>query len=142
MDINDKLEDYHRRPSFPELFVTKLVVTQGTSWYQIKYRDIIFLMIPLSLLWVDWFGYYSLSKSSIFSKCSKMLEIDNFYSALNLNFLVTLFQKVVIQRHIEIWTWNQSHMMLRIPIFLNMKEAHWYLQPLLSNQSLKNRRLW
>ena len=93
MEINEKLEDYHRRPSFPELFVTKLVVTQGKSGYQMKNMDIIFLMIPLSSLWVDWFGYYSLSKSSIFSKCSKMLDIDNFYSALNFNFFGNFFSK-------------------------------------------------
>ena len=62
MDINDEFEDYHRRPTFPELFVTKLVVTQGTTRYQMKDMDIIFLLIPISLLWVKWFGYYSLSK--------------------------------------------------------------------------------
>ena len=38
-----------------------------------------------------------------------MFEIDHFHSALNLNFLVTFFQKAVIQRQIEILTWNQSH---------------------------------
>ena len=56
MDINDDFEDYHRRPTFPELFVTKLVVTQGTTRYQMKDMDIIFLLIPLSfisLLWVE-----------------------------------------------------------------------------------------
>ena len=104
MDINENFEDYHRRPTFPELFVTKLVVTQGTARYQMKDMDIIFLLIPIGLLWVKWFGFYSLSKSSIFSKCSKMFEIDHFHSALNLNFLVTFFQKAVIQRQIEILT--------------------------------------
>ena len=104
MDINDDFEDYHRRPTFPELFVTKLVVTQGTTRYQMKDMDIIFLLIPIGLLRVKWFGFYSLSKSSIFSKCSKMFEIDHFHSALNLNFLVTFFQKAVIQRQIEILT--------------------------------------
>ena len=69
MDINGNFEGYFRRPIFPELFVTKLVVTQGTTTYQMKDMDIIFLLIPISLLWVKWFGYYSLSKSSIFSKC-------------------------------------------------------------------------
>ena len=43
-----------------------------------------------------------------------MLEIDHFYSELNLNILVTFFQKAVIQRWIEFWTRNQSHMKLRI----------------------------
>ena len=96
MDINENFEDYHRRPTFPELFVTKLLVTQGTTRYQMKDMDIIFLLIPLSLLWVEWFGYCcSLSKSSIFSKYSKMLEIDQFCSEENLNFWVTFFQKAV-----------------------------------------------
>ena len=95
MDINEKFQDYYRRPTFPKLFVTKLVVTQGTTRYQMKDMDIIFLLIPISLLRVKWFGYYSLSKSSIFSKCSKMLEIDNFYSQLSGNFF---FLKAVIQR--------------------------------------------
>ena len=31
MDINENSEDYHRRPTFLELYVTKLVVTQGTT---------------------------------------------------------------------------------------------------------------
>ena len=101
MDINEDFKDYHRRPTFPGLLVTKLVVTQGTIRYQMKDMDIIFLLIPIGLLW---FGFYSLSKSSIFSKCSKMFEIDHFHSALNLNFLVTFFQKAVIQRQIEILT--------------------------------------
>ena len=69
MDINENFEDYHRRPTFPELVVTKLVVTQGATRYQMKDMDIISLLIPISLLGVKWFGYYSLSKSSIFSKC-------------------------------------------------------------------------
>ena len=93
MEIIENFEDYHRRPTFTELFVTKLVVAQGTTRYQMKDMNVIILLIPKSLLWVKWFGYYSLSKSSIFSKCSKMLEIDNFYSALNFNFLATFFSK-------------------------------------------------
>ena len=31
MDINENSEDYHRRPTFPELLMTKQVVTQGTT---------------------------------------------------------------------------------------------------------------
>ena len=93
MDIDENFEDYHRSPTFPELFVTKVVVTQGNIRCQMKDMDIIFLLVPLSLLWVEWFGYYRLSKSGIFSKCSKMLEIDHFYLALNLNFLVNFFSK-------------------------------------------------
>ena len=51
MDINENFEDYHRRPTFPELFVTKLLVTQGTTRYQMKDMDIIFPLTPHSLLW-------------------------------------------------------------------------------------------
>ena len=61
----------HRKPTFLELFVTKLLVTHGTTRYQMKDINIIFPMIPLSFLWVKWFGYYSLSKLSNFSKCQK-----------------------------------------------------------------------
>ena len=46
MNINENFEDYHRRPTFPGLlalcFVTKLVVTQGTTRYQFKDMDIFF----------------------------------------------------------------------------------------------------
>ena len=59
----------HRSPTFPELLVIKPVITQGTKRYQMTDMDMIFLPIPISLLWVKWFGYYRLSKSSIFSKC-------------------------------------------------------------------------
>ena len=52
-----------------------------------------------------------------------MFEIDHFHSALNLNFLVTSFQKAVIQRQIEILTWNQSHMKFRILNFQNKKTS-------------------
>ena len=43
MDINEDFKDYHRRPTFPGLLVTKLVVTQGTTRYQMKDMYIIFL---------------------------------------------------------------------------------------------------
>ena len=56
------------------------------------------------------FGNYSLSKSSIFPKCSKVLENALFWKAVKLNFLVSYFQKAIIQWWIEIETWNQSHM--------------------------------
>ena len=78
MDMNDKLEDYDRRPSFPELFLTKLVVTQGTSRYQMKDMDIIFLLIPLSLLWVDWFGYYILQSQAFFQNAQKCWKLTIF----------------------------------------------------------------
>ena len=50
---------------------------QCTTRYQMKDMDIIFPLIPLSFLWVQWFGYYSLSKSSIFSKSWKCWKLTN-----------------------------------------------------------------
>ena len=97
MDINENFEDYHRRLTFPELIVTKLVVTQGTTRYQMKDMNIIFPLTPHTFLQVKWFGNYSHLKSSIFSKCSKLLEIDHFLKAVKLDFLVTFFQKAIIQ---------------------------------------------
>ena len=41
------------RPIFPELFVTKSVVTQNTNRYQMKDMDMIFLQIPINLLYVE-----------------------------------------------------------------------------------------
>ena len=41
---------YQRRPVFMSFPVTKLVVTQGTTRYQMKDMDIIFLLIPIFLL--------------------------------------------------------------------------------------------
>ena len=45
------------RPLFQEAIVTKLLVTQNTTRYQIKATDIIFPMIPHEYLWVKWFGH-------------------------------------------------------------------------------------
>ena len=50
MDKNEDIKDYHRSPTFPELFVTKLLVTQATTRYQMKDMNTIFPMIPLSFL--------------------------------------------------------------------------------------------
>ena len=94
---NKRIICSNRKKVLHMLFIRNLYVfrpTVYTTRYQMKDMDIIFLLIPFSLLWLDWFGYYSLSKSSIFSKCSKMLEIDSFYSALNLNFLVIFFKRL------------------------------------------------
>ena len=65
MDINENFEDYHRRPTFPELFVTKLVVTQGTTRYQIKRKGIIFLSIGIPYLSLSYVLIISLSKSNM-----------------------------------------------------------------------------
>ena len=59
---------HNRRPTFCEPFVTKLLVTQSTTRYQMKDMDKIFLLIPHKSIWDEWFGSYSLSKSSIFWK--------------------------------------------------------------------------
>ena len=40
----------HRRPTFHQQFVTKPLLTQVTTRYQMKDMDIIFLLIPLTLL--------------------------------------------------------------------------------------------
>ena len=41
----------HRSPTFPASFVIKLVVTQGTSRYQMKDLDMFFQQIPLALVY-------------------------------------------------------------------------------------------
>ena len=56
------------KSSFESNTVTKPVVTQATTRHQMKDMDIIFPLVTLSFLSVKWFGFYSLSKSSIFSK--------------------------------------------------------------------------
>ena len=50
MDINELFGADHRRPTFPEPFATKPVVTQSTNRYQMEDIDMIFLQIPLRLL--------------------------------------------------------------------------------------------
>ena len=84
---------------------------------------IIFPLIPLSFLWVKWFGYYSLSK---LGKMLKKLKIDQFRSAAELKIFDTFFQTTVILRPIGIITWNQDQMKLKIPNFHNMKKAYWH----------------
>ena len=70
MDKNELLAADHISPTFPELFVTKpaVVIRVPKGSYQMKDMDKIFLQIPFRLTEVEWFRYYSLSKSSIFSK--------------------------------------------------------------------------
>ena len=63
---------------FPTLTVAKPLVTEGTNGCQMKDMALIFQLIPYGFLWVKWFGYHSLSKSSNFSKSSKMLKIGIF----------------------------------------------------------------
>ena len=72
MDINENFEDYHRSPTFPELFVTKLVVTQVNIRCQMKDMDIIFLLIPLCLLWVDTTAFRSQAFFPNAQKCWKL----------------------------------------------------------------------
>ena len=54
--------------TFESNHVIKPVVTPATTRHQLKDIDIIFPLISLDFMWVTQFGYYSLSKSSIFSK--------------------------------------------------------------------------
>ena len=67
------------RPLFQEVIVTKLVVTQCKTRYQMKGMNIIFQMIPHKSVWVKWFGHHSPTKLSIFPKKSKTLTIAPFY---------------------------------------------------------------
>ena len=70
-DRNERLGVYHRGLTFLGLFVTTLVVTQGTYRCQMKdlSRDTLY-----GLLKVKWFGHQSPLKLYFFSKCSKMLK--------------------------------------------------------------------
>ena len=78
-DRNEHLGADHRRPTFHQQFVTKPVVKQVTTRYQMKDMDIIFPLIPISLLKVKCFRKTTASQSQVFfSKFSKMLEIDHF----------------------------------------------------------------
>ena len=52
------LRDDKMRPLFQEAIVTKLVVSQIVSRYQMKATDIIFPMIPHESLWVKLFGHH------------------------------------------------------------------------------------
>ena len=81
--------------SFVSFPVTKPVVTQGTTRYQIKDLDIIFPLIPHSL--------QPFKVKQMFKKL-KMLKIDQLCSAKELNFLNTFFQMATILRKIEILT--------------------------------------
>ena len=102
----------------------------GYHKYQKKGMDIIFKLIPLCFLWVKWFGYYSHSKSSMFSKSWKCGETQLFGHLF--------FQMAAITRIIWILTWNQSQMKLKTPNFHGKKEACWFVEPLLRYQSLKS----
>ena len=55
---------YQRQPVFVSFPVTKPVVTQGTTWYQMKDMDIIFPMIPHEFVQVEGFGHHSPTKLS------------------------------------------------------------------------------
>ena len=80
------------------------LVTQGTNRCQMKDMNKIFPEIPYGLLLVKWFGHQSLLKSSVFSKCSKMLKSGQNLLALKLVYLDTFFQNVAIHRLMKIMT--------------------------------------
>ena len=84
------------RPLFQEVIVTKLVVTQCKTRYQMKGMNIIFQMIPHKSVWVKWFGHHSPAKLSIFPKKSKTLKNAPFTQALKTCLGHTFFQKAVI----------------------------------------------
>ena len=62
------LRDDKMRPLFQEAIVTKLLVTQSASAYQMKATDIIFPMILHESLWAMWFRHHSPVKLGIFPK--------------------------------------------------------------------------
>ena len=92
--------------SFESNPVTKLVVTQATTRHQMKYMDIIFPLIPFNFLWVKYFGYYSLSKSIIFTKSLKFQKLTSFaHQQQNSNVLSLFFNQLLFleksgQKHV------------------------------------------
>ena len=62
------------------LFRSQLMITQGTNRCQMKHMDNVFLQIHLSLPWVRWNRYYSLSKWSIFQNSQKCWKLTIFIS--------------------------------------------------------------
>ena len=93
-----------RRPVFVSFPLTTDQTSGHTGYYttkhQMKDTNIDFPLMLLSFLKVEGSGYYSLTKWSIFSKFSKILETDSSEPQLLGNF----FQMAVIQRQIEILT--------------------------------------
>ena len=85
--------------SFQSVLVTRPVVTDGTARYRMKSMGITFPLIlthtPLSFLWVKLFGYYSHSKSSIFSKSWKFWNLTNSAQRRSTNFW-RLFIKLLL----------------------------------------------
>ena len=72
-------------------------------------------------MWVNQFGNYSLLKSSVFSKCSKMLKIGQFCQWQNVSFRI-FFSKLCRLETIEIFTLNHSHIEAQSPkIFAHAK---------------------
>ena len=63
-------------------------------------------------------GYHSLSKSSNFSKCSKMLKIGIFSKRWIPIFGTLFFQIATILRPMDIITWNQLPVTTNFPNFL------------------------
>ena len=94
-------------------------------------------LIPISFLWVKWFGYYSHSKSAFFQKVE---NAENWPTLLSgeTQLFGNFFQMAATPREIWILTWNQSQMKLKTPNFHGKKEAWRFFKPLMRHLSLKS----
>ena len=108
--------------------MAKLVVTQWTFRYQMKDKGIIFFRMPLSLLEVEYFGYYSLSKSSIFFKMLKNVGNLPFLLSTESQLFDISFSKGCHSKTHWDFKMKPKPKKSRILNFQNMTEAHWYLQ--------------
>ena len=119
-----------QRASFESFPVTKPVVIQGTMRYKEKDLDIIiFPLIPLIFLWVKWFGYWSLSKSSIFSKSWKHWKLTNFFN--------TFFKWPPFLEKPRYWHETKDRCEALNTNFFWKKADGWQVKPLLRYSSLK-----
>ena len=84
--------------------------------------DIIFPLIPLGLLWVQWFGYYSLSKSSIFSKSRKCWKLTNFAQWRNSTFRKLFFKWLPFLEKSGYWHETKARWSSKHQIFMGRKK--------------------
>ena len=84
------------RPTFSGLFVTKLLVTQGTNRYQMKDMDMVFLKIPLSFLSSSGIDTTT-SQSQAFFEIFKNAGNLPFLISTENQFLVPFFKKLLFK---------------------------------------------
>ena len=87
-----------------------------------KDMDIIFPLIPLSFLLVQWFGYYSLSKSSIFSKSWKCWKLTNFAQWRNSTFRKLFFKWLPFLEKSGYWHETKARWSSKHQIFMGRKK--------------------